>query len=406
MRVIAANNYYYLRGGSERVFFSDMQALRDRGIEVVPFSAADPANDRGPYTSCFPRGVDTQTARPLSRMRAALEAIYCRRTANAFAELVKRTAPHLVHCHNIYGRLTTSLLNVADRLRVPVVLTVHDYKLICPSYLMLRGGQPCDACVDGGYYRCLVHRCHKASLASSAVYAAEAYFTRFARQYAKISAFLCPSGFMAGLLKRAGFPPDRVIHHPNCVDPNAYAPSFQPGEYVLYAGRLSAEKGVVTLLQAILSARIPIRIAGGGPMAGALRDWIAQHPAANVVLEGHCDGERLRQLYQNAAFVVVPSEWYENAPMSVIEAFAYGKAVIASSIGGLPELVIDGETGYLFPCGDQAHLEVSLCRLWSNRNAQQRMGQNARRLVETQYSQSRRMDSLIGYYDRICRAGV
>ena len=406
MRVISANNYYYLRGGSERVFFGDMHALESEGVEVIPFSAIDPANDQTPHARNFVRAVDVQAKGAVGKLRAAVEAVYCRRTAQAFDRLLQETAPDVVHCHNIYGRLTTSILNAAARRRIPVVLTAHDYKLVCPAYLMLRDQKPCDACIDGGYYRCATNRCHKGSLASSAVYAAEAYFTRFARQYGKVSAFLCPSQFMTKLFRRAGLPADRVFYHPNSIDAGAYSPNFEPGEYALYVGRLSAEKGIATLLQAIASTGIPLRIAGDGPMGPALQQLAQQNPATPIVFEGTCRDERLRKLYQNAAFIVVPSEWYENAPMTVLEAFAYGKPVIASAIGGLPEMVIDGETGYLFPYGDREYLEATLRHLWSDRAGQRRMGQNARRKVESDYSQSSRLRSLIEHYNRVCHAGA
>jgi glycosyltransferase involved in cell wall biosynthesis len=401
MRVLVANNYYYMRGGCERVMFNDIRALLDRRVDVVPFSTIDPANVPTEYSADFARGVDIHATTAMGRLGAAVEAIHSRRTAEAFGALVEKTRPDIVHCHNIYGRLTTSILAVARRRAVPTVLTVHDYKLVCPSYLMLLDGRPCNACMDGGYYRCVVHRCHKHSLAASAVYAAEAYFTRLSDQYAAVSAFLCPSHFMADLLIQAGVDRKRILYHPNCVDPDVYPPSYELGEYVLYAGRLSREKGISTLIEAVNGLNIPLRIAGTGPMEERVQALASADGRSNVVCEGHCDGKRLAQLYRNAAFVVVPSEWYENAPMAVLEAFAYGKPVVASRIGGLPELVEDGETGYLVECGDREQLRTALSGLWSDRRAQLRMGQNARRLVETRYSQDQRTASLLSVYDGI-----
>jgi glycosyltransferase involved in cell wall biosynthesis len=402
MRVLIANNYFYLRGGSERVMFNDMQALADAGIDVVPFSAADPANAPSEYSKHFTRGVDIHATNPFRQIQAAREAIDCERTATDFAALIDETQPDIVHFHNIYGRLTTSILSVVRRRRLPAVLTVHDYKLVCPSYLMLRDGKPCTACVDGGFYRCAVHRCHKHSLATSAVNTAEAYFARVADRYGAISTFLCPSRFMEILLMRFGVDVNRVMYHPNAVDPSAYAPRYQ-GEYVLYAGRLSCEKGLPTLLHAIAGANIPLRIAGTGPMEEAVRAIVAKG-GESIVLEGHCDGARLRNLYQNAAFVVVPSEWYENAPMTVLEAFAYGKPVVATRIGGIPELVTDGGTGYLVDCHAPDQLHTAICNLWRDRDAQRRMGSRARALVETNLSQATRTESLINIYERLCRS--
>jgi glycosyltransferase involved in cell wall biosynthesis len=403
MKVLVANNYYYLRGGCERVMFNDMQALTDRGIEVIPFSAIDPNNVPSEHSGDFAQGVNIRATNPFRQLEAAGEAIHCRRTAKAFGAVLDKQQPDVVHCHNIYGRLTTSILPELKRRNIPAVLTVHDYKVVCPSYLMLRDGKPCTACLDGGYYRCATYRCHKNNAAASMVYAAEAYYARASDSYGAISAFLCPSQFIADLLVRSGIDSKRVIFHANSVDPELYKPHYD-GEYVLSVGRLSHEKGLPTLVKAMMGTGIPLRVAGSGPMEQELRALVATDKESKIVFEGHCDGERLASLYRNAAFVVVPSEWYENAPMSILESYGYGKAVVASRIGGIPELVTDGVSGQLFQWGDQEQLQTAVCDLWKDKQAQRRMGRQARRLVETTYSQDHRTNSLLDIYSGLCGA--
>jgi glycosyltransferase involved in cell wall biosynthesis len=337
-------------------------------------------------------------------MRAAREAIHCTRTAAAFAAALDKIRPDVIHCHNIYGRLTTSILPVARRRGIPVVLTAHDYKLVCPAYLALRDGKPCTACVDGNYMRCAVHKCHKKSLAGSVVYAAEAYYARLNNSYGAVKAFLCPSRFLADLLLKSGIESKRIIYHPNSVDPRLYKPSYN-GEYVLYTGRLSHEKGIGTLVDAIKYLPIPLRIAGSGPMEEALRARAGDALGSRIIFEGHCGGDRLAELYRNAAFCVVPSEWYENAPMSVLEAFAYGKPVIAARIGGIPELVTDRESGYLYESGDGNQLRMAIRELWNDKFGQQRMGSNARWLIESKYSQRTRIESLLKIYEDVRNPG-
>lgn len=402
MKVLIANNYFYLRGGSERVMFNDMQALAGAGIEVIPFSAADPANVSTSYPAHFTRGVDIHAVNPFRQIQAAWELLDSKRIGRDFGALLDETQPDVVHFHNIYGRLTTSILAEVGRRRVPAVLTAHDYKLVCPSYLMLRDGKPCEACVDGGFYRCALHRCHKHSIATSAVNAAEAYFTRLADRYGVISTFLCPSRFLEMLLMRAGIEFNRVMYQPNAVDPEAYSPRYG-GEYVLYAGRLSHEKGLPTLLRAMPGTNIPLRIAGIGPMEESVRQFAATS-GEPVVLEGHCDGARLQHLFRNAAFVVTPSEWYENAPMTILEAFAYGKPVVATRIGGIPELVTEGKTGLLVDCRAPDQLRIAIRNLWTDSGAQRRMGAQARALVETHLSQAARTESLIALYQTLWRS--
>ena len=399
MKVMVANNYYYMRGGAERVMFNDMRALSESGADVIPFSAIDDANTPSEHSAGFAQGVEVHATAPLRRARAAREAIHCRRTAKAFAASLDKVQPDVLHCHNIYGRLTTSILPVARRRHIPAVLTVHDYKLVCPSYLMLRDGKPCTACLDGGYYRCAVYKCHKQNAAASMVYAAEAYYARSTDSYGAISAFLCPSRFIADLLVKSGISEQRVIHHPNCIEPALYTPRYE-GAYALYTGRLSHEKGINTLIAAMSGTGIPLRIAGGGPLEPALRAQ-AQEAGSGIVLEGHCEGEHLAELYRNAAFVVVPSEWFENAPMAVLEAFAYGKPVVGARIGGIPELITDGENGYLFESGNRDELRATLHKLWADKPGRQRMGYAARRLVETKFSQETRTASLLSIYDSL-----
>jgi len=399
MKVLVANNYYYLRGGCERVMFNDIQALSAHGVEIVPFSAADPENIETPYSSFFVPGADIRATNPLRRAEAAVDAIHCRRTAEAFANILDKTKPDIVHCHNVYGRLSTSILGVAKQRNIPAVLTVHDYKVVCPSYLMLKKGKPCSACIDGGYYRCAVNRCHKGQLAASVVYAIEAYYSRLTGQYGAVSAFLSPSRFIAGLLKQSGIEDNRVVYHPNCVEPDEYLPSYE-GKYVLSVGRLSHEKGLPTFLQAMLGTNIPVRVAGTGPMESSLRE-MAEKDGGSIVLEGHCNGAKLADLYRNAAFVVVPSEWYENAPMSILESFAYGKPVIGTRIGGIPELITEGAHGYLVDPESPEQLRTVIRELWADRPAQSRMGVNARRLIETKFAQSTRTTSLLNIYDSV-----
>jgi glycosyltransferase involved in cell wall biosynthesis len=379
--------------------FNDIQALADQGIDIIPFSAADAANVDTEYSTYFVPGADIRATSLLRRAEAAIDAIHRKRTAHAFGHILDETRPDIVHCHNIYGRLSTSILGVAKERSVPAVLTVHDYKVVCPSYLMLRDGKPCTACVDGGYYRCAVSRCHKGNLAASLIYSIEAYYARMTDHYGAVSAFLCPSHFIAGLLRKSGIDSKRVIYHPNCVEPNAYKPSYE-GQYVLYVGRLSHEKGIPTLVKAIVDSKIPLKIAGSGPMEATLRE-MAGTDGTSITFEGHCDGARLADLYRNAAFVVVPSEWYENAPMAILESFAYGKSVIGTRIGGIPELITEGEHGYLVDCGAPDQLRTIIGKLWSDRNAQRQMGRNARRLVETKFAQNTRTESLLNIYDTL-----
>jgi len=397
MKIALANNYYYVLGGSERVLFGDQEALEAAGHEVRPFAPKDERNNAASSAAFFPQVTDYLAARGAGQLKAAIDLVYSPAMGNAFGRFLDDFHPDVVHCHNIYGRLTTAILDEAKHRRIPVVMTVHDLKLVCPAYLGLREGQPCQLCQDGGYWRCVRWKCHKQSRSASLVYAAESYFNRIAGKYDGVLRFLCPSRFMQRSLVDSGIAKYRTAYHPNALPLDNYTPQFEPGDYVLYAGRLSAEKGILTLLTAMEQAKIPLRIAGTGPLEAEIRGLIEEHKLF-VTMEGYCNGERLAELYMNSAFTVLPSECYENASMSALESFAYGKPVLASNIGGNPELVTDGETGRLFVSGSVEELAEAARAMWTNRDELSNMGKHARYLMEQRFNQKQRLSALLDIY--------
>ena len=400
MKIVLANNYYYLLGGCERVLFDDEGALVAAGHDVRPFAPYDERNSPAISASFFPHVSDYMAARGIGRAQAAVNLVRSTSAGRAFAEFLDDFRPDIVHCHNIYGRLTTAVLDEARRRRIPVVLTVHDHKLTCPAYLGLRQGEPCQLCTDGGYWRCLRWKCHKESTAASFVYTIEAYYNRLSKKYDAVSQFLCPSRFMQAELIESGIQEERTVYHPNAIPVTAYSPQFEPGNYALYAGRLSPEKGILTMMEAFGQARIPLRIAGSGPLDAEIRDLVERRNLP-VTLEGFCDGPRLAQLYRGAAFVIVPSEWYENAPMSILESFAHGKPVLASDIGGNPELVVDHEVGRVFPVRNVSRLKEMAMQMWTDKDGLRAMGRRARRMAESQYDQKRRISDLVNIYENV-----
>jgi len=396
------NNYYYLRGGAERVLFDDQAGLEASGHQVLPFTARSDANRQAPWQELFPQSYDHGSVRGWNRARAAIATVYSAEAGRAFAAFLNSAKPEVIHCHNIYGRLTTAVLDAARRRGIPVVLTVHDYKIVCPSYLMLRRGMVCDCCTGGGYWRCLINRCHKTSFSGSLVYSLETYFNRLLGKYDWVSRFLCPSRFLLDMLDRGGYPTCKLTLHPNSVREEQYQPNSTPGKYVLYAGRLSQEKGLSTLLTAFEASCIPLKIAGDGPLRQELQRRIEAAPSANIALLGYQTADVLHRLIREAAFVVLPSEWYENAPMAVLEAFALGKPVLAARIGGIPELVEDGRNGALFPSGDAPALAEAAKRLWADRPRLEQMGRSAREIVVTRYSHRERTARLLELYREVC----
>ena len=398
MKIVFANNYHYMRGGSERVYFNEQHWLTQAGHQVAAFSRRHCDNLAAEHADLFPPAVDFQQLGGVGKITGAARLMHSRRAGKAFSKMLDRTRPDVVHAHNIYGGLTTSILAAAKG-RQPIVMTLHDYKLICPSYLMLARNKPCKACVNGGVWHCVWNRCHKSSLIASALYTAETCFNRWLGRYDAVDRFICPSRFLLELHAQAGIDRRRLVYLPNAIPLERFAPAWG-GQYILYVGRLSKEKGVATLIEAAGRAGAPLHIVGTGPIEPELRT-LAASCKANVTFRGHLAGAELAEAFRNALAVVVPSEWYENCPMSVLESFAYGKAVIGARIGGIPEFVIHRRTGLLFDPGDAEALEACISDLWEREDRAIAIGRRARALVEEQLDARSHVESLLQIYREV-----
>lgn len=401
MKVLLANKFFFRNGGSEVVMFQERDFLRREGHEVVDFSMQDERNFASDHAPYFVGRQDYRGGGRLGRLKSALAFVHSPEAVRRIGALIDATRPDLVHCHNIYHQLTPSIIGAAKARGVPVALTLHDYKPVCPAYTRLRGGQPCSDCLGGDFGNVLRQRCAEGSLGKSALLYAEAAVQRRLGNYEKVDRFIAPSRFMADSVAHR-IPAERVALLYNGVDiPNALDGS-RDGGYALFLGRLSHEKGVETLLRvhAAAGGHWPLVVAGSGPL---LDDMKAQY--ARATFAGHLAGDKLRQALAGAAVVVVPSEWYENCPMSVLEAMAQGKPVVGSRMGGIPELVAEGETGLLFEAGNVVELGACLDRLMGDPALRRRMGQAARARAEREFSLERHNAGLLAIYAGMLKQG-
>ena len=401
MKILLVNKFFFRNGGSEVVLFQERDYLRSAQVEVIDFAMRDSRNYPSNYSDYFVsnRSYDSGARGPTeSRIRTALNLVHSTEAVKKVGALIDDTQPDLVHCHNIYHQLTPSIIGAAKRRGVPVILTLHDYKPVCPVYLRLRNGKVCSECLDDGFSRVVVNRCADGSLSKSVLLYGEAVVQRLLRNYEKLDAVIAPSKFMRDSVAPRRFPIDRVSVIYNGIDTKAIAASNEDRHYALYVGRLSPEKGIFTLLEAhsALSDRMEIRIAGTGPLEDDIR---TRFPTAQLL--GHLSGIALAETIRNASVVVVPSNWYENCPMSILEAMAYGKPVIGSDIGGIPELVLHGETGLLFPPGDHVSLRSRLLELMENSEMRHRFGAAGRKRAEEHFSLERHNAALMQLYLKV-----
>lgn len=396
-----------MRGGSEKVLFDEMKMLKDHGHNAVVFARDHEQNEQAEYAECFPPKMETERLKvSLDALRIVRNLIYSEEARNGIRQVISKFVPDIAHAHNIYGRLSVSVLDALNDAGVPTVMTLHDYKIICPSYRMIVGDRVCEECKGGQYYRAVVNSCHKGSFAASAVYALESYFTDLLGKYRRNLKFLIsPSEFLRNKVIDFGWDEEHVRYVPNFVHLDKFIPNYQSSDYLLYLGRLSEEKGIVTLIKAFSSIRsntIKLLIVGDGP----LRDTLEQRSSSDgrIQFTGYLSGEALATATRNARAVVVPSEWYENAPISILEALAYGKPVIGAAIGGIPEMIEDGVNGYLFTSGSQSELRSALEKIIALPGSQiADMGRAAREKVERNFSPARHYQMLFDIYHELVK---
>jgi glycosyltransferase involved in cell wall biosynthesis len=405
MRIAMANNYYYIRGGAERVLFEEKKILEAHGHQVSVFSQAHPQNESSEFSDYYLPFKDWRNISRFRKVPMAFNMIYDRRTARGFNRFLEATGSNIIHVHNIYGGLTTSILDIAQQKGVPVVMTLHDYKLICPSYAMLNRGNVCEDCKNGRFIHSVLNTCHKESLAASGVYCIESYLNKWLHKYDTIRYFICPSIFSLTKHAEHGIPRDRLVHIPNFVNFAKHKPRYDNGGYALFVGRLSKEKGILTLLTAVEHLDVPVRVVGDGPLKAEYEDFVAGHKINHVIFEGYKSGDDLKRLYENAAFLVIPSECYENAPMTVLEAYSYGKPVIGSRIGGIPEMIEHGRTGLLFTPGQADELAECLRMLWQDSSLRSNMGREARERVQKEFSSEAHYEQLMDLYSTLLNPG-
>ncbi len=347
--LISANNYNYPRGGAEVVFLEHNRLFEAAGWDVVPFAMQHPDNLATPWSEYFVEEVELGHAYSLvEKLRKAPKTVYSFEARKRVRQLVEKTRPDVAHCHNIYHHLSPSILIELNSLGVPCVLTLHDLKIACPSYKMLAHDGICERCKGGALRNVVIHKCVKNSVALSALVWFESQLHRRLNTYAKcVDAFIVPSRFYLEKFVEWGWPREKFCFVPNFVDADKLTPEYQPGEAFAYFGRLSEEKGLTTLVRAAAMAGVKLKIAGSGVLESELRQ-LAAELNAEIEFVGFLSGDNLHEFVRGARAVVLPSEWFENAPLAVMEAYCLGKSVIGANIGGIPELIKPGETGEVF----------------------------------------------------------
>jgi glycosyltransferase involved in cell wall biosynthesis len=400
VRILHVNKYLYRRGGAESYMQGVADLQRQAGHEVAFFGMDHPDNDPQPYAAHFPPYVELEPPPPsaLGKVTGFGRMVWSTSARRGIDAVAAEFRPDVVHLHNVYHHLSPSILGPLARRRVPVVMTLHDYKLACPTYRFVDHGQLCQACLGGHFSQAVRRRCKDGSLASSAAMAAELTIHTIGRVYRHVQVFVCPSRFITGRMAAAGVFPDRLRWIPHFVPAAPDRRTDGARTAVVFAGRLSAEKGVDTLIEAIGRIEGPahLDVAGEGPDRDRLEELARRRAADRVRFHGRLGATALDSLLDGAAAVAVPSRWYENQPMIVLEALGRGVPVVGTGLGGTPELVRHGTDGLLVPPDDPVALAGALSTLLADPARAQNMGRAGRERALREFSPEvhlRRLDA-------------
>jgi glycosyltransferase involved in cell wall biosynthesis len=387
MKVLLVHNAYQLHGGEDGVYQRERDLLRTHGHEVIEYQRT---NDEIKHYST------------LQKLTLGARVVWSSGSKREIAELLHKTRPDLVHVHNTFMVISPSIYSAIHEQQIPVVQTLHNYRLMCPVGNFTRDGKPCEDCTSGiGLGNSILHGCYRNSRATTASVAAMLAVHRAKGTYTKlIDHFIALTEFSKSKLLMAGLDPAKVTVKPNFM-PNDPGERMGDGGYALYVGRLEPEKGVRTVLEAWrqLPEPVPLRIAGTGPLEDEFKAAAATMP--HLQLLGHLPFAQLMEVVKGARFTIFSSLMYENFPLSIVEAFACGVPVIGSDRGATAEIVKHDLTGLLFRPGDPTDLAAKVWYAWKNPEPLKRMGKQARREYETKYTAEKNYRMLKDIYDRV-----
>jgi glycosyltransferase involved in cell wall biosynthesis len=385
MKILLIHNSYQQPGGEDIVFEQERHLLERAGHTVITYQRSN-------------REVEKYSG--LRQLQLIRNTIWAEDAEKQCAALLRRERPEIVHVHNTFVVISPSIYSACRDAGVPVVQTLHNFRLFCPAGAFSRKGQVCEECMTRGLHRSVVHGCYRGSRAASAGVALMLSHHRRRGTWTElVDCYIALTQFARNKFVEAGLPANAIVVKPNFVYPDPGV-SRAPGNHAIYLGRLSQEKGLSTLVAAwkTLPVTRTLLIVGDGPMRAELK---AAAAGTGIKFLGHVPNEKARELLKSARFLVLPSQCYENFPMAVIEAYACGVPVIASRLGAMDELVQEQQTGLKFVPGDVAHLAERLAWAWRYRDGMREMGHAARALYESRYTAETNYRMLMQLYSTV-----
>jgi glycosyltransferase involved in cell wall biosynthesis len=385
MKILLVHNTYQQAGGEDVVFEQERQLLERNGHQVLTYVRSN-------------HELDAQSA--AKRLAMVKNIVSADDSAAAIRNILRSERPEIVHVHNTFLMISPSIFAVCSEEQVPVLQTLHNYRMSCPAGSFYRDGQVCEECSQHSLFRSIQHGCYRDSRLSTAAVALMLQVHRMKRTWQdSVSGYLALTEFARDKFVENGIPPEKIHVKPNFVYPDPGERSA-PGNFALFAGRLTEEKGLPTLLAAWgrLEKHIPLEIVGDGPLRPELEAQAEQMGLQQVKFRGRLNVNETRARMKQAALLIVPSVWYEAFSLNIAEAFACGTPVLCSRLGAMRENVADQRTGLHFTAGDAADLAEKVEWAWGHSREMAAMGREARREYERRYTPERNYSLLMKIY--------
>ncbi len=385
MKVLIIHNYYVHRAGESQAVLREKELLESYGHTVLLYTK------------------DNQILLQLSiwkRFFLFFTMLFSWSSFWAIKKIAQQERPDVAHIHNVYPLISPSVYWALKKFRIPILQVLHNYRFFCPNGLLLdQEKKICEKCRDGRLISAFLGRCYRNSSFQTMALVLCLKLHRRVGTFRKIDRYLAPSVFMRSKMIEAGFPPDRVLIKRHHVDLTQFKPSPEHGGYAIYMGRLSREKGIPILLEAFaVPPPITLHIFGDGPLKKQLQEQILARELFHIQVHGYVDSPQRFEWLKNAAFLVFPSEWYENAPYTLIESMALGVPAVASRIGGITEIIEHGKTGLLFEPGNGNELQIRIRELHNNAELLSDIRKQARLKAEREYGKEQAYTALLSVY--------
>ncbi len=408
MRIIIANYRFFIAGGPEKYMFRFMSAAEKRGVEIIPFSVSNPQNAETPYSSYFARPrakelmyADTRMT-PENIVGMVRATVWNYDAEHRLRKLIRDTHPDAVYILHEINHLSPSIIRTAKKEGIRVVHRISDYFILCPKSDFLCGDEICEACMHGDYSKAISERCVKGSLPGTLLRIFAMRLYRAVKVFNQVDQYICTCKFTRDKMIEGGIPEEKIVFVPSFIDAERITPCYEHDRYFLFLGRMARQKGAIYAIEAMAQLKdtdYVLKITGDLTYSTddqVIRSYIRENGLEDkIVFTGFLSGVELETLISRSTCVVCPAIWYENMPNTVIEAYAYGKPVVASDVGSLAEIVENGKTGFLFEMKNATDLASKMRTIAEREDLRAEMGRNARKICEEKYAVDKHMEKVL-----------